>query len=112
MSEVKAMRRQVTNFFEVENVGLIDGVFRGSLSIAILLGVLLVPTISSGLLVSLTLAATYLGLSAFLSWDPLYALAKRSRSRANEGTCTTVSIHSVPRNSEPVVSDVPHKKAA
>jgi len=112
MSEVMTMRRRATNFFEVENVGLIDGVFRGSLSIALLLGVLLVPTISSNMLVSLTLVATYLGLTAFLSWDPLYALAKRSRSQALEDPCATVSIHSVPRNSQPVVSDVPHKKAA
>ena len=112
MSEVTTMRRRVTNFFEVENVGLIDGVFRGSLGIAILLGVLLVPAISSSLLVSLTLVATYLGLTAFLSWDPLYALAKRSRHEARKGACVTVIIHSVPRNSEPVVSEVPHKKAA
>jgi hypothetical protein len=106
------MRRRVTNFFEVENVGLIDGVLRGSLSIAVLLSVLLVPTISSSLLVSLTLAAIYLGLTAFLSWDPLYALAMRSRYQARESVCATATIHSVPRNSEPVVSDVPHKKAA
>jgi len=112
MSEVMTMRRRVTNFFEVENVGLIDGVFRGSLGIAILLGVLLVPTISSSLLVSLTLIAFYLGLTAFLSWDPLYALAKRSRSQARKGVCAMVSIHSVPRHSKPVVSDVPHKQAA
>jgi hypothetical protein len=91
---------------------MIDGVFRGSLGIALLLGVLLIPTISSSLLVSLTLIAIYLGLTAFLSWDPLYALAKRSRYQAHEDVCTTVIIHSVPRNSEPVVSDIPHKKAA
>jgi hypothetical protein len=112
MSEVTAMRHRVTNFFEIENVGMIDSVFRGSLGIAILLGVLLVPAISSSLLVSLTLVAIYLGLTAFLSWDPLYVLAKKFRSQAREGACATVIIQSVPRNSEPVVSDVPHKKAA
>ena len=106
------MRRRVTNFFEVENVGLIDGVFRGSLGIAILLGVLLVPAFPSSLLVSLTLVATYLGLTAFLSWDPLYALARRSRHQAREGACATVSIHSVPTDSEPVLNELPHKKAA
>jgi len=110
MSEVTTMRRRVRNLFEVENVGLIDGVFRGSLGIAMLLGVLLVPTISSSLLVSLTLVAIYLGLTAFLSWDPVYALAKRFRSQARERA--TVIIHSVPRHSEPVVSEVFHKKAA
>ena len=112
MSEVMAMKRRVTNFFEVENIGLIDGIFRGSLSIAILLGVLLIPAISSSLLVSLTLVTIYLGLTAFLSWDPVYALAKTFRSQAREGARVTLIIHSVPRHSEPVVSDVFHKKAA
>ena len=112
MSEVMAMKRRVTNFFEVENIGLIDGIFRGSLSIAVLLSVLLIPTISSSLLVSLTLVAFYLGLTAFLSWDPVYALVKTFRTQARQRACVTVVIHSVPRHSGPAVSDVSHKKAA
>ena len=73
------MRHQVNNFTGIENVGLIDSVFRGSLGIAIILSVLLIPTVSSTLLIGLTLVAIYAGLTAFISWDPFYALMKREQ---------------------------------
>ena len=72
------MSYHTTHFSKVENIGLIDSAIRGSLGMAILLSILLIPAISSSLLVALTLVAIYAGLTAFLSWDPLYALVMGS----------------------------------
>ena len=75
------MKHEARHFSDVENVGLIDSVFRGSLGFAILLSVLLIPTISSTQLVALTLVAIYAGLTAFISWDPVYALLMKRKQR-------------------------------
>ena len=99
------MRHQATNFTEVENVGLIDSVFRGSLGFAILLSVLLIPTVSSTMLVSLTLVAIYAGLTAFISWDPFYALMKREQRPQPQKPVA-------PGDAGHGADEIPHKKAA
>ena len=78
------MSSQAKKFADVENIGMIDSVFRGSLSIAIILSVLLIPAISSSAMVVLTLIAIYTGLTAFISWDPFYALMKGSQYQRPE----------------------------
>jgi Inner membrane protein YgaP-like, transmembrane domain len=106
------MSHRVTNFSKVENVGLVDSVFRGSLGIALVLSVLLIPTISSTALVTLTLIAIYAGLTAFLSWDPFYALVKGSRRPLPEKVQAPTPVTTGSRSVEQTVNDVHHKKAA
>ena len=105
------MKYQAANSSGVENVGLIDSVFRGSLGIAIMLSVLLIPTMSSVVLVILNLVAIYAGLTAFISWDPFYALMKDSRHSQPEQLSPAVSAD--PGNGkQTAVNDGLHKKAA
>ena len=104
------MKYQAANSSGVENVGLIDSVFRGSLGIAIMLSVLLIPTMSSTELVTLTLVAIYAGLTAFISWDPFYALMKDSRHSQPEQLSPAVSAD--PGNGKQAVNDGLHKQAA
>ena len=104
------MKRQTAKSFDIDNVGLIDSAFRGSLAIAILLGVLLIPTISSTELVVWTLVAIYAGLTAFIGWDPFYAMMKGSQqSQPEQLSPTTEAEPSAVRHS---VHDGIHKKAA
>lgn len=99
------MRHQAKKFSDVENMGIIDSAFRGSLAIAILLSVLLIPAISSTQLVGLTLVAIYAGLTAFISWDPCYALMKRKeRPQPQKPVKPDEADHSA--------DEVPHRKAA
>lgn len=106
------MSIQLKKFSDVENVGLIDSVFRGSVAIAIVLGELLIPAISSVSLVVLTFIAIYTGLTAFLSWDPLYALIKGSQRPQLEKITATLSNVKAPQRVEQVANEVSHKKAA
>ena len=107
--EVTTMNYQDSNVTEVENVGMIDSVVRGSLSVAILVSVLLIPAISSTTLIGLTLAAIYTGLTAFIGWDPFYALMNKSRTEPQIPVPPTVSAH--PHNAEQAPGSG-HKKAA
>lgn len=106
------MKHQAEKSFDVENVGLIDSAFRGSLAIAVLLAVLLIPTISSTELVVLTLVAVYAGLTAFIGWDPFYAMMKGSRhSQPEQQAPATTAVAGGAR--QPAADDMPsHKKAA
>jgi hypothetical protein len=87
------MTHKDEKFGAVENVGFVDGVVRGSVSITILVAILLVPSISSLTLFGLTQLAIYAGLTAFIGWDPVYAMMKRSESRrpAQQPSATVAS---------------------
>jgi len=104
------MKNQTASPYQVENVGLIDSAFRASLGMAILLSVLLIPTISSTELVTLTLVAIYAGLTAFISWDPFYALFKEPRHPLPQQASPAVSADS--SGGKQAVNDAVHKKAA
>jgi hypothetical protein len=97
-------------FAEVENVGFIDSVVRGSASIAIVVAVLLIPSISSFTLFGLTQLAIYAGLTAFIGWDPLYAVLKQSGNQV-PAEVVRATAAAYPRNEEPVPGG-DHKKAA
>ena len=103
------MRTRAQKYSDVENVGLIDSVFRSSLGIAILLSMLFIPTVSSAQLIVLTLVAVYAGLTGVISWDPFYALMKRSRRQMHEPVEQVVSLDIGKRRQSDEVS---HKKAA
>lgn len=94
-------------FAEVENVGFVDAVVRGSASIAILVAVMLIPAIGSYTLFALTQLAIYAGLTAFIGWDPIYAMMKGPASQAH----APATVSAAPRY-EPQISGSDHKKAA
>lgn len=100
-----------TNFSDVENVGLIDCAIRGSVGIALLLAVLLTPTIPATAMIAMTLLAIYACLTAFISWDPFYALMKKSRHQPSAPTPGTVTAHPRMGTVEQPASGS-HKKAA
>jgi hypothetical protein len=107
------MSYQLKKFSDVENVGLIDSVFRSSLSIAIVVSELLIPSISSVSLVLLTFVAIYAGLTGFLSWDPVYALIKKGSQRPlPEKLSATRGSENATQRVEPAASEVSRKKAA
>jgi hypothetical protein len=91
--EITAMTYVDAKFTEVENVGFVDGVVRGSASIAILVAVMLIPTISSYTLFALTQLAIYAGLTAFIGWDPIYAMKKHPASQASAQAPATVAAY-------------------
>mgnify|MGYP001554357298 CR=1 FL=1 len=103
------MRYQDANFPEVENVGLIDGTLRGSVSIASRVAVLLIPTMPVITLIGLTFVAIYTGLTAFLSWDPFYALVKKSQPQPPTPASAPVTAD---RSRVEHAVDAEHKKAA
>lgn len=66
---------------QIENIGAVERVIRGSLGMALIVMVLLIPTLSSTLIVVFSMAALYAVLTAIMTWDPLYALARSSQQR-------------------------------
>jgi len=85
------MTHEDEKFGAVENVGFVEGVVRGSVSIAILVAIMLVPSISSLTLFGLTQLAIYAGLTAFIGWDPLYAMIKRTEPHRPAQPAATVA---------------------
>ena len=96
-------------FAEVENVGFVDSIVRGSMSIAVLVAVMLLPSITSLTLFVLTQLAIYAGLTAFIGWDPVYAMLKRTDGQQPEQLRATIASH--PRRDVNVAGG-DHKKAA
>ena len=92
-----------------ENVGYIESVVRGSVSIALLVVAMVIPEIGSYSLFALTQVAIYLGLTAFIGWDPMYAMLKRPASYVSAPVPETVV---APERQQPQISGSDHKKAA
>ena len=92
-----------------ENVSFVDSVVRGSLSIAILVVIMLAPAITSLTLFGLTQLAIYAGLTAFIGWDPIYAVMKKAQPQRSVQSTATVA--SYPRREVPADSKA-HKQAA
>ena len=96
-------------FGVVENVGFVDAVVRGSLSIAILVSIMLVPSITEYMLFGLTQFAIYAGLTAFIGWDPVYAMMKQGEPQRSAPPSATVARY--PQRDVQANSDG-HKQAA
>ena len=96
-------------FTQPENVGYVESVLRGSISIALLVAAMLIPAIGSYFLFALTQVAIYLGLTAFIGWDPIYAMLKQHSSGVPALVPVTVV---TPERQQPQVSGGDHKKAA
>ena len=103
------MTYENTKFNRPENVGYVESVIRGSVSIALLVATMLIPEVSSYALFALTQIAIYLGLTAFIGWDPIYAMKKQTAENVSaQGPVTAVSPEVQPQQ----VSGGDHKKAA
>jgi hypothetical protein len=103
------MTYEDAKFTRPENVGYVESVLRGSVSIALLVAAMLIPAIGSYTLFALTQVAIYLGLTAFIGWDPIYAMKKQTASYGPaQAPATVVS----PQGQPPQVSGGDHKKAA
>jgi len=96
-------------FTQPENVGYVESVLRGSVSIALLVAVMLIPAIDSYFLFSLTVVSIYLGLTAFIGWDPIYAMLKQPSSGLPVQAPAVVV---TPERQQPHVSGGDHKRAA
>ena len=96
-------------FAEVENVGFVDCIVRGSTSIVILVAVMLLPSITALTLFGLTQLAIYAGLTAFIGWDPIYALMRHAETQQPAQVRATLA--SYPQR-DAQVSGGKHMKAA
>ena len=103
------MTYENAKFTQPENVGYVESVMRGSVSIALLVAAMLIPAIDSYILFALTQVAIYLGLTAFIGWDPIYAMKKQTAENVSaQGPVTVVS----PEVQTQQVAGSNHKKAA
>ena len=96
-------------FAAVKNVGLVDSLVRGTASIAILVAEIMMPSITALTLFGLTLLVIYTGLTAFIAWDPLYAMMKRAEPRPSAQAASTIAAG---RRREDQAYGDGHKKAA
>ncbi len=67
--------------YQIENIAAVERVIRGSLGMALIVMVLLISTLSSTLVAVFSMAALYAVLTAIMTWDPVYALARSSQQR-------------------------------
>ncbi len=98
--------------YDVENVGWFDSALRGSLATALVLGVLLIPSVSSTTLAVMTLIAIYAGLTAFIGWDPLYALMQGPRQVSQQQASQPVAVVPQVAKRDEQQHDDDYKKAA
>ena len=103
------MTYENAKFTQPENVGYMESIVRGSVSIALLVVAMLIPEIGSYILFALTQVAIYLGLTAFIGWDPIYAMLKQPvRDVPAQARAAVVT----PEWQQPQVAVSKHKKAA
>ncbi|MEJ2566108.1 MAG: DUF2892 domain-containing protein [Gammaproteobacteria bacterium] len=103
------MIHEDAKFTRPENVGSMESIVRGSASMALLVVAMLIPAIGSYLLFALTQVAIYLGLTAFIGWDPIYAMLKQPSSGVPAQSPATVVAQ---ERQQSQVSGGDHKKAA
>ena len=107
--EITIMTYEKEKFFEAENIGFAERIVRGYISIAIIMAIVLIPAINAYTLFGLTQIAIYVGLTAFVGWDPVYAVLKRK--------ITNVPVRagsedvSYPKHEETPIPSI-HKRAA
>ena len=94
---------------EAENMSFIESVVRGLISIASVAVVMHMPSVSGLALFGLTQLAIYAGLTAFIGWDPVYAVFKQGQSRLPAQSPAKLDVHS--RQEGQAAAD-DHKKAA
>lgn len=103
------MTYEDAKFTQPENVGYVERVVRVSVSFAILVVAMLVPAIGTYILFVMTQVAIYLGLTALIGWDPIYAMLKQpTKNMPTQASATVVA----PERQLTQVSHGDHRKAA
>jgi hypothetical protein len=105
------MTYQEIDLGNVENIGPFDRVNRIILSVTSIMVAVLFTEIPEAAIVTLAAVGMYTGLTAFIGWDPLYALAGIFQRQAPTPTPKTVNVVAQQRHAEEVPSD-DYKKAA
>jgi hypothetical protein len=105
------MAYQQINLDDVENVRSFDRVNRIILGVTSIMAAVLLTDIPEAALVTLTAVGMYAGLTAFIGWDPLYALAGMFQRQAPTPTPKTPGVATQQHHVEAVSSD-DHKRAA
>lgn len=103
------MTYQETHFTEAENVGLLDRVNRLIMGTTLIVAAVLFTAIPSAAVAGMVAFGIYAGLTAFIGWDPLYALAKAVQRQAPAQTPPTIT-HYQRRGEQATGGD--YKKAA
>lgn len=103
------MVSQASKFTEAENMSFIESLVRGLISITIVAVVMHMPSITELVLFGLTQLAIYAGLTAFVGWDPVYAMFRQGRVRLPVQSPAGFDVHS--RQDGQAAAD-DHKKAA
>jgi len=85
------MTHQEIDVDNLENVGMFDRANRIILGITSITVAVAFTAIPEAAIVSLVAVGIYTGLTAFIGWDPLYALAKASQQRPPVQTPPTVN---------------------
>ena len=84
------MTYQDINLSKVENVGSLDRVNRIIVASTLVAVTVLFTAIPAGAAVGLVALSLYVGLTAAIGWDPLYALAKAFQHQTPAQTPATV----------------------
>lgn len=87
------MTYQKTNLSEVENVGSLDRVNRIIVGVTLIAVAVLFTAIPSAAVVGIVALGIYAGLTAFIGWDPLYALVKAFQQKTPAQTPATVTTY-------------------
>jgi hypothetical protein len=91
IEEFTTMTYQETELDSVENIGSFDRANRIVLGITAITVAVVFAEIPESAIISLVAIGMYAGLTAFIGWDPLYALVNAFQPRTPEQTPPTVS---------------------
>ena len=84
------MANQQSGLVNVENIGSIDRVNRGMAGVSLIMVAVLFGALPLAAVVGIVAFGAYLGLTAFIGWDPIYAVTKAFHVQATPQTSATV----------------------
>ena len=88
------MANQQTNLLNVENIGSIDRFNRGIAGVSLIMVAVLFTALPLAAVVGIIAFGTYLGLTAFIGWDPIYTVTKAFQVRVTpQASATVISYH-------------------
>lgn len=87
------MTYQASDLLQVENIGSIDRVNRVIAGVSLIMVAVLFTALPEAAIAGIVTLGTYLGLTAFIGWDPVYATAKLFQHQAPARMSATVVSH-------------------
>ena len=103
------MTYQVTHLSNVDNVGPLDRVNRIIVGTTLIAVTVLFTALPEAAIAGIVAAGMYAGLTGFIGWDPLYALAKALQRQAPAAVLKTAATEQRPAEQPSAGS---YKKAA